>query len=547
MNTFYQQALTYFRKVNGPLLLFLVLFMNVKILVKLAVIFIFLILSLKRTVVKEFLQQHFAWFYISMILLCIVAPFLYLGEISEDFIVIVMAGIGGWLVCLGAAYFIFQSVQATGMTRLHNTIQAFFLLNAIVTFGQLLFIMWDAGTLNPYTYQGMNQKYFIGTGDLLRGISFDVSTTNATINAFAVLYFLDQRKMGLLLCCMAALLLTASNFTTIFLMIVLFFLFVFKSDRVQKSMIILCTCMLVIFLARVSPQNKHYLKYVYQKLTHSRIDTIPPDIGKPSISTIPDSMLDIEGKRKKTAMLYLDSLRLVYRENRNTIPVSSPTVQQTVAVETRPSIPKPNIHTAAYQRNRDTTQQQKKLIDFAIHNIPAFDTSQEYIQQQPLPGKFRAYRQTFQYLANHPQFLFTGVGPGQFSSKLAFRATGMELSGRYPGRWIYVNPAFRDNHLGIYMDYFSKDMEGHSIVNSPDSVYVQLISEYGLAGLIAFLLLYVRYFTTAINKRSYALPVLLLMSAVLLAGYWFEQFSIFIVFELMMLMHLKTNLEKKAT
>jgi hypothetical protein len=545
MSNYYQQALTYFRKVNGPLLLFLVLFMNVKILVKLGVLLIFLLLTIRRSAVNEFLKQHYAWFYICMILLCIVAPFVYLGKISEDFIVMVLAGIGGWLVCLGAAYIIYQYVRGTAMVKLHHTIQAFFLINAFFTFGQLLFIMWDAGNLNPYTYQGMNQKYFIGTGDLLRGISFDVSTTNATFNAFAVLYFLDKRKMSSLLCCMAALLLTASNFTIVFLMLVLLFLFLFKSDRLQKSMIILCTCMLVIFLARVSPQNKHYLKYVYQKLSRSAIDSIPPDIGKPSISTLPDSVLDTEGIRKKTALLYLDSLRLVLAENKNMVPVAVPAIQHTLSVETRPSLPKANIHTAEYQRNRDTTQQQKQLINFALNNIPAFDTNQDHLQKQ-LPGKFMAYRQTFQYLSAHPQFLFTGVGPGQFSSKLAFRATGMGLSGSYPARWQYVNPAFRDNHLKIYLDYFSKDTEGHSVVNSPDSVYVQLISEYGLAGLLAFLLLYVRYFITGIYNRSYSLSILLLMSAILLAGYWFEQLSIFIVFELMMLMHLKTNLEKKV-
>eukprot|EP01039_Chlorochromonas_danica_P015397 gene15397-18091_t len=45
--------------------------------------------------------------------------------------------------------------------------------------------MIDAHAINPFRYQGQYQKYFLGTGDYIKGVTFDISTTNAVINAFA--------------------------------------------------------------------------------------------------------------------------------------------------------------------------------------------------------------------------------------------------------------------------------------------------------------------------------------------------------------------------
>jgi hypothetical protein len=52
----------------------------------------------------------------------------------------------------------------------------------------------------------MYQKYFIGTGDHIRGITFDTSTTNAVLNAFGIVYFLLRKQMVMALLCMAVLL-----------------------------------------------------------------------------------------------------------------------------------------------------------------------------------------------------------------------------------------------------------------------------------------------------------------------------------------------------
>ena len=49
-----------------------------------------------------------------------------------------------------------------------------------------------------------------------------------------------------------------------------------------------------------------------------------------------------------------------------------------------------------------------------------------------LPGKVIAFEQTFIYMRDHPQKIFFGDGMGNFSSKLAFRATALKIGGAIP-------------------------------------------------------------------------------------------------------------------
>jgi hypothetical protein len=533
----YKNIVNYSRKINWLLLLSLLLVLNVKMAIKVVALVLLVLLFNKKLVQNNFLRQKFVWFYFSMIIVALVNLIINVSSFSTNYAVAFLTGIGFWIMCIMAAALNYRFVTNTGTSELRNTITLFFLLNALFTLAQLATFMYDAGSINPYTFQGMNQKYFIGTGDLLRGITFDVSTTNAMLNAFAIIYFLDRRKFHWLILCMTVLLLTASNFTNLLLLVVLLFQFLFQSNRNQKSIIVLCLFMLIIFLAKISPQNKHYLNYVWQKASGEKIDTIRPVTTPPLLSSLPDSMLNTENKKRKKAMLYLDSIDAQYEKNIYNTP--GLTKQAITRLQIKPSIPKANIHTEPYQRKRDTSASRKHLIEFAINNIPSFDTSLRQTRKQKWPGKFIALQQTAHFIEKHPFKILTGAGIGRFSSKLAFRTTALQFAGGYPARFIYINSDFRDNHLNLYLNYFSKDKEVHSLMNSPDSVYDQLLAEYGLTGLTLFLIFYVAYFFSTRRKKSYGLPLLLFILGAFAIGYWFEQLSIVVVFELLMLLNKK--------
>lgn len=516
------------QKVDWPLLFFLVLVLNVKLIIKAACILLFVFIKRKELQKKEYRRQSFIWFYISLILISTVNLFVSINTISLSYFILFLAGTGFWLLCTGASLINTRFADTIPVEKLNYTITAFFLLNIVITLGQLLYIMWDAGDINPYTYQGMYQKYFISTGDRLTGISFDVSTTNAIIHSFAVIWFLGRQKMLLVLLSMAALLLTASNFINLLLAAVLFLLFIFRSTRNQKSIIIICLLFTVLFLTRISPQNN---QYAGNKLFGSKKQSFPGSQTRPGKDTI--------DPKKEIAKKYLGSLAFIKStaaDKKGNRIIPEPSAMISVI---KPALPKANIHSEPYQRKKDTTQLQKQLLVFAEKNI-----SNQLPGTGSKPGKLIALEQTITYLKKNPAKLISGTGIGNFSSRLAFRATGLQIAGGYPKQYAYINPAFLSNHLALHLSYFSGDAEKHSLINSPDSVADQLVSEYGITGVLSFILLYFLFFFKITLKERTGFPLLVFTAGCLLVGYWFEQLSVMILFELLMLTYKRK--QKKA-
>jgi hypothetical protein len=533
----YKAIADYLRKINWTLLVFLILFINVKMLVKIPVIIILLLVNRSMFSEKSIYRQKFIWFYCCLAGITILNVLVNISTFSINYLVAATVGAISWVLCAAAAFLSYWFVMTTDVRKLRATISLFFLLNAAVTIGQLLYIMWDSGSVNPYTFQGMYQKYFINTGDRMTGLSFDVSTTNAVLNSMGVLYFLYSGKIHFTLLCMVTLLLTASNFTNILLVLVLLFVFIFKSTKWQKSIIVVCLLLLVLFMARISPQNNRYVAEEYREITNTKRTPAkqPKDIT--NLTQVPDSLLNDDEQKQKIAQLFIDSLRNhKAKRNKNDFLFTTPVI--------KPGIPIPDIHTGPFQRNKDSSSSQKKLFSFAVQYLPPEDSSRPLFTKSKIPGKLEAFRQTIFYFKDHPEKIITGAGTGNFSSKLAFRATGLQAAGGYPEKFVYINNDFLQNHLSLYLFYFSQGVEAHSLIHSPNAVYDQLIAEYGLAGILSFIFFYILYFLKTTRRLTYGIPILLLMLMVLGVDYWYEQLSIIIIFELLMLLNLKETQHK---
>ena len=163
------------------------------------------------------------------------------------------------------------------------------------------------------------------------------------------------------------------------------------------------------------------------------------------------------------------------------------------------------------------------------------------IVKTTLPGKVIAMQQTLDFLRQHTKNIITGTGMGNFSSKLAFKATGLGVAGGFPAKYAYIGNSFLINHLDVYLNFFSRNAAWHSLINSPNSVYDQLLSEYGLIGLLAFAVFYLGYFLKDYKKLTYGIPLIILMCGVFFLDYWFEQLSVIVFFELLMLIDIKEN------
>ncbi|QKJ29927.1 hypothetical protein HQ865_09215 [Mucilaginibacter mali] len=541
-----KQAIIQLKKVTGDidwkLLILLVLFLNVKLAIKLLALIIVYCVRPNFRFGFHFKNSRLPLFYVAIIALALTTFILNKNFHSTHYTAVLLTGIGFWTLCIFAAHQVKLSVEQSSIDTLHRTIFIFFVLNLLFTLGNIVAIVIETGALNPYRYQGNYQKYFISTGDYIKGLTFDTSTTNAVLNAFGVIYFLLRRRFALVCLCMAGLLLTASNFVNIVLLLTLGGLFAFNSDKDQKSIIIVCVGFLLIFLGKISPQNSNYVGETFGKIFHQKqLPNIRPQTQIPLLQRA-DSTLNPDERKRRTAMLYLDSLAnykkkpLVLTKN-----TSAMAIPDSMIAKQELSIPKPSIHSAPFQNRADTTIEQKRLLTFINTNENKLKLPGKIIPVKLQPGKLIAMQQTLTFLEHSPAKIIWGDGMGNFSSKLAFRVSNLGIAGGFPASYTYISNEFLTNHLKVYLNYFSRRANLHSLTNSPNSVYDQLLSEYGILGFILFIVLYIGYFVRSIKYFTYGIPLLLMTGAIFFVDYWFEQLSVVILFELLMFLNIKEN------
>lgn len=478
----------YLQQVDWGLLAFLILFLNIKLPVKVIAIGFVFFLHRKSLIPREIIRKAWIPFYIVMLLLAVIG-WLFTGLPHLSLPVLCSFGLGCtyWLLAIAAAMHIFHFVQRGDRDTLHRTTEVFFLLHVIIGLISFGVVCIAAGSVNPYTFQGLHQKYFINTGDFIKGISFDSSVTGAIISAFGLLYFLYRGRLALSLLCMITILLAGSNFVDLLVVGILLFIFLVHTDRVQKSMILVYCLMIVVFMGRISPQNREYMEELMSKLGRNDAQAAVSDVDR----------LALSAKTRNTHLRVIDF-----------VPGPELIARQTVL--------------RAFADSLYSTRMQDSL-------------NRKYMAGGRR-GRWIAWQEVGDFFSEHPGRLFTGTGMGNFSSRLAFKTVALGIAGTYPQSLRYFNPSFRDHYLYLYLYYYTRDPGGQSVVNMPGSVYGQLLSEYGLPGMAAFLLLYAGYFLRRIRSLSYGLPLVSLLGCCFFTDYWFEQLSIVVLFEFLVLL-----------
>ena len=161
--------------------------------------------------------------------------------------------------------------------------------------------------------------------------------------------------------------------------------------------------------------------------------------------------------------------------------------------------------------------------------------------------KIQAHEQTLSYALSGAKELFFGAGMGNFSSRAAFLAGG-EYVGWYPQFLVYRHEAFEQNHFPLWNhEILSQEIIGmDGTANQPFSVYNQILGEYGLLGMGVFLFFYIGFF---LRRWRILHPIyktmFVFMLGFLLLDYWFEYFSVLIIFEWMMLLAMREKSKVK--
>lgn len=529
-------------KADWNLLLLLLLFLNVKIGVKIVAVILICLLQFNFRFGFKLKNSRLPLFYLLIIFIALISTVINASYMIPGYAFVLCCGIGFWGLCILAVHQVKLSVERNEPAVIHQTLILFFLINAAMSFFNIGLIIMKTHAINPYTYQGQYQKYFMSTGDYIKGITFNTSNTNAVLNAFGVIYFLIRNNFLMVLLCMAILLLTGSNFTNLALLSVLVFLFILKSSRDQKSFIAVCLVFLVIFMAKVSPQNNSYAKRVLSGFgPEHKVKWVTAPAPVLRITERPDSSLNPEEKRDKIAVVYLDSVSIANEKIRLKSRPSYITGTVHLTNGGRANVPGDDINSASFQSLTATPPDERQLLKFIKLHRAELPVSGQSAQLHALPGKVLGFLQTINFFKRHPAKLIAGNGAGNFSSKLAFRISGLGINGGQQTKFDYIHPDFMVNHLDLYLNYFSKGATFHSLTNTPFSVYDQLLAEYGLLGILAFLICYAGFFARHWRKLTYGLPILLLVIGLLSIDYWFEQLSILVFFELLLFLDIKES------
>lgn len=419
-------------KVDWKLLIFLLLFLNVKLAIKIPVIILMSLWQFNFKFGFRFKNSRLPLFYPLIIVIVLVDWIIYKGYVNGHYNILLITGIVFWLLCILAIHQIKLAVDNNPAEVVHQTITIFFIINSLISVLTLAVIILKTHAINPYTYQGQYQKYFINTGDYIRGIAFDTSITNSVLSAFGVIYFLTRKNAAMLLVCMVVLLLTASNFVNLALLPILLLLFVFKTDRYQKSLVVICLVFLVVFMAKISPQNNNYTT---QTIIHLFKKDKPITAAVPlnpmanwRITDRPDNTLNPEERKEKIATLYLDSVGKILDSIRAS---RRPDYVKNVflADGERIAITEPNLNSDFYQYKKETPVELFQLIGFIKSHKTALPMSGSGEYTYSMPGKAVGFLQTVSFFRTHLGKIFTGTGIGNFSSKLAYRAVGSGFAG----------------------------------------------------------------------------------------------------------------------
>jgi hypothetical protein len=513
-----EQANRFRATTDIPFLIFLVGVMHVSLAIKLiAIVFIYLLrpdFSFRR------LTKGVPLFYpLMMTLIIIQYAFNYWRGTNYT----VLAGLA--FLFWGASYLISNQMklatESKNLFRIENALKYFFILNAITSAINLLLIILEIRSVNPYTFIGMNFKYYDSTGDHIRGLTSDVSTVNMIINAFAIFYFLYKRNYPMSVICYLVAACTTSNLGNVILFFFFVCVLVFDRSKFNKSVMLCYISFLIVFIVKISPSNLNYLNNKSKDLLHLK-------------KTVIEKHYEDYSEKDKLVNNYIN---VQNEKSSGAINSDAESKVRTLLAE-KERLEKENL------LKEDTVYMQKDLIKrnrfVETYNEYFGDTlttlNQAYYDKYP--GKYLSFKETFAFVGQNAKHFLIGAGAGNFSSKLAFKASNIDISGKYVKRFTYVAPEFKEGHFKITLRFLMKPISEHSIINFPNSVLNQLLGEYGVIGLLLFLVFYVWYFLRRYRRLTYGKILLPMCLAFMLTDYWFESLSVVLIFELMMFLNI---------
>lgn len=483
------------REINYPFLLFLMGIVNIKLPIKIAAILFYLLYLTYRRVPLNGFKNGITLFY------CLIPLVGMLGIVTNGmpdmsrYSFILGIGTALWLMSAAGIGLVSTTILSMKKESLISNLKLFFLINATVSFVQLLLIIIETNTIIPY-WDYDNLKYGVSTGDYISGLFLYHSILNAAVNAFGAIFFIFQNSRTYALICLAVVCLATSNLIFIFTLGTIGLVLITRMGRWKIPVLLLGFSL--VFYVTLSPQNVSYLATPATEKVISKPEA-------PASKNLQHPPLNIPGPEAPPS------------KNLQHLPLN-------VCLEGKAKAGSNLKDAFSCYLNRSRSDE----IRYCLENYG-------------FPGKAFSFFQTVRYLtADWGNFLF-GSGTGRFSSRLALKSTGLNIQGSYPSRLVYIDKDYSENHLYTILYFFSRPVAEHSVVNFPYSIYNQIAGEYGLMGILLFLLIYLGFYFRNYRKLAAGKYLILLFLLVGVADYWFEMISLTIVFETMMMYEIINN------
>lgn len=511
------------KKINIPLLIFLILFLNVKFVIKLAAI-LFIVAYSKKFKFGDLLKTgRFPIFYTLIILIEPVKYFLITRNFSFNYATVFCLGMLQWAFSLIALYYIRLIIEIDSVQKIHNTIKTFFIINFLVSLFFLSLLLFQPSLLTFWNHGADISFSHPSAGDTILGISFDASTVNAAINCMGLLYFIYRNEYKYCLICLITITLCTSNVSFLLISAILALMFITVRTKKQRLVVFVTGISLLLSYFIMSPQNRQYIRnYTIQLYIVNK---------NPELLTSPE-----------------DKVYFPPIEDSSKINVDSLTAFRSILIREAEEERKRKMD-SVYSINEQKLGKavtklfsvKKKVPDDGIPQLVL--TNEDFMSK---PGKLISFFQTYNYLTSGIKNFIFGSGTGNFSSKLAFRASGVNIQGTYPAKYQYISPEFKENHFKTFSFYYNGPASLHSVINYPFSVYNQLPGEYGFLGVTLFVVFYLGFFFKRYRFLTYGRYMIPMLLAFLITEYWLELYSLVVIFELFMFLNIKENKEKNA-
>jgi ABC-type multidrug transport system fused ATPase/permease subunit len=503
-------------EINIQLLIFLILFLNVKFVVKVVAILFILLWYRNWAWGFSFKKSRLPLFYLAILILEFFKYLFVTRNFGLNYGLVFCMGMLQWTMSLLAIHHLKLVIEQDSPTKVHNTIKAFFILNGLVSLFFLLLLVFHPTSL---AYWGHGREISFGSpsaGDTILGITFDTSTVNATINCLGLIYFLYKRDIPYAVMCMIVTVLCTSNVTFLLIFAVLFLMVVtVRSKQLRLRVLVALLAMPLCYLV-VSRSNREYIRNYFVQLYIMNKDT--------SLAARTTTVEKVDSITGKVTLVETPAPISpgAYAVNKGDLKTA---FSNLVTVTKSPAHKESSSRIDSIEKGR-------------INDSSIYPVISETVYRSK-PGKLISFIQTYAYLKMNARHLLLGSGMGNFSSKLAFRVSGENITGTYPEKYRYIAPEFRYNHLKTYQFYAHSDASKHSVLNFPFSVYNQLLGEYGLIGAALFGLLYLGYFAMKYRRLSYGRYMMIILLGFFLMEFWFELFSLVVVFELFLLLNIR--------